>query len=156
AVSLDRRDHGLLHLPRRHLEPHVVGERRVPGQRVVAPGRPVRTGGDVVAGAEAPALGSQHDHTGGRVPIGLVQALDERRFQLVADGIEFFRTVERDDADTAVDGIRDEVRGHGALLPDGIISEIRFRPPAYVYSTRSAIAAISMTPSPPTGRSSTL
>ena len=37
-----------------------------------------RVGRDVVAGAEAPALGAQHHHAGGRVGVGLVEALDER------------------------------------------------------------------------------
>src|SRR5262249_267044 len=97
----------------------------------------------------------EDDHAGGRIPIGLVQALDERRFQLRADGVELVRPVERDDADAAVDGIRDELRGQGEILPDGIISGIRLLQPADEHSSRAAIAAISRTPSPPTGCSST-
>ena len=88
AVTLDGGDHRLAHVPRRHLERDVVGERLVPGQRVAAPRGAGRAGADVVAGGEAPALGAQHHHAGGRIGVGLVQALDEQALELGADRVE--------------------------------------------------------------------
>ena len=78
AVALHGGDHRLAHVPRRHLERDVVGERLVPGQRVALPRGAGRVGADVVAGGEAPPLGAQHHHAGGRIGVGLVEALDER------------------------------------------------------------------------------
>src|SRR5262249_24771331 len=112
-----------------------------------------------VAGAEAPALGAEDDHAGGRVAVGLVEALHERLLELRADRVELVGSIQGDDADAAVRGVGDERRSHGGAPQQsdgiGITSAIRFLPETCTYSTRSAMAATSATPSPPTGRSST-
>jgi hypothetical protein len=54
-------------------------------------------------------------------------------------------------SDAAFDG-----RGRAAQSERVMTTEMRFRPPAYEYSTRSAMPATRTTPRPPTGRSSTV
>src|SRR5262249_59172748 len=101
------------HVPRRHLEGDVVGERLVPGQGVAPPGGPRGVGADVVARAEAPPLRAEHHDAGRGVAVGLAEALDELVLQVEADGVELVGPVERDDADVAVDGVAHERGGHG-------------------------------------------
>src|SRR5262249_10692016 len=115
TVALHGGDDRLPHRPRCELEPRVVGQRLVPGQRVALARGARRVGRDVVARGEAAPLGAQHDHARGRIAIGLVEAVDQQLLQPGADGVQLVGPIQRDNADAAVGGVGDDRVAHRLL-----------------------------------------
>ena len=72
---------------------------------------------DVVAGAEAAALGAQQDDAGRGIGVGPRERVGQLLLQLRADRIELFRPVEGDDADLVVDLVQHQGIGHACSPP---------------------------------------
>src|SRR5207248_3670950 len=92
------------------------GQMLVRLDRVAAPLRAGRPRADVVAGAEAAALGAQQDDAGRRLLVGPGKGTEPLLHQLGADRVELVRPVQRDDAGLIVDLVEHHGFGHDRLL----------------------------------------
>src|SRR5947209_1724641 len=101
-MALNSRDHRFFHVPRQHLESETVFEVLLPLQRIMPPCLDVVASDDVVPDAEAASLRAQQNDACGGVGLGGAHVLDEREPELLVDGVQFLRPVERDDRDAFI------------------------------------------------------